>query len=207
MTAAANSFAFLARMLAGLEIRGCLPRKGHAPRIYAANHTSHADFVALWAALPAHVRARTHPVAAADYWMRGAWRSYLALKIFQAVLVERHPHARDPLEPLRNALAEGKSLILFPEGTRGDGAQPRPFKCGIYHLASQYRGVEIVPVWIANSCRVLPRGAVLPVPMLCSVTFGEPVWLRCGETKQEFLERLRAAVIAAGDRCPNSSRY
>jgi 1-acyl-sn-glycerol-3-phosphate acyltransferase len=170
--------------------------------VYIANHTSHGDFILLWSSLTPRLRSLTHPVAAGDYWERGAVRRYLIRQVFHGVLVEREPQKNDPrmhhhpLTPLLRTLDSGHSLIVFPEGTRGDGAELGPFKCGVYHLAHERPDIELVPVWIDNLHRVLPRGAILPAPLLCSVTFGEPVRLLPGEEKKAFLTRLRQAVVS-----------
>lgn len=204
----AKTLVVAARMVTGAETRwiGCAPAE--APRVYIANHTSHADFILLWSSLPPRLRSLTHPVAAADYWERGAVRRYLATQVFQAVLVERkrthhtdNPRIHNPLAPMLRALDSGHSLIVFPEGTRGNGAELLPFKCGIYHLAHERPDVELVPVWIDNLHRVLPRGAILPAPLLCSVTFGTPARLFPGEEKKAFLARLSYVVGSLGNLC------
>src|SRR5262249_33494937 len=153
-------------------------------------HTSHADFILVWSALTPNLRSRTSAVAAADYWQRGVLRRYLAEQVFRTVLVEREhvDRAHNPLAPMVRALDDGYSLILFPEGTRGRSEGLQPFRCGIYHLAQARPSVELVPVWIDNLYRVLPRGAIVPAPLECSVTFGEPTYLLPGESKKAFLE-------------------
>jgi 1-acyl-sn-glycerol-3-phosphate acyltransferase len=192
-----------ARVVTGAEARwvGCTPSE--TKRIYIANHTSHADFILLWAALTPRLRSHTFPVAAADYWNGSAVRRYLAKQVFRAVLVERDrvDRAHNPIAPMVQALDGENSLIVFPEGTRGRGEALLPFKCGIYHLAQERPSVEIVPVWIDNLYRVLPRGAVLPAPLLCSVTFGEPTHLLPGEDKKAFLTRLHRTVGQLGASC------
>jgi 1-acyl-sn-glycerol-3-phosphate acyltransferase len=173
---------------------GCAPES--VQRIYFANHTSHIDTVAIWAALPFRLRNTTHPVAAKDYWGSGL-RRYFATKALRAVLIDRSrsdPNA-NPLAPLIETLQQGESLIIFPEGTRGSGALPAPFKSGLYHLATQFPSVQLVPVYLENLHRSLPKGAVLPIPMTCTVRFGTPVMLAAGETKEAFLERARGEVI------------
>jgi 1-acyl-sn-glycerol-3-phosphate acyltransferase len=168
-----------------------------AQRIYFANHTSHADTIALWAALPEALRACTRPVAAADYWGASPLRRYIALKGLNAVLIQRGPRDpdADPLAPLCEALDAGQSLILFPEGTRGSAALPGPFKSGLFHLAQRYPGVELIPVYLENLHRSLPKGALFPVPLNCAVRFGAPLARLAGEDKQAFLDRARAAVV------------
>ncbi len=186
-----------ARLLTGAQGRwvGCRP--ADVQRIYFANHTSHMDFVLLYSALPAHVRSKTRPVAASDYWNRGPVRQYMMHRVFRAVPVERtHPtRVTNPIEPMLAALDRGESLILFPEGTRGTGDGLQPFKCGIFHVARVRPHVELVPVWMENTCRVMPKGTLCPIPLLCSVTFGTPTFLRQDETKEAFLTRLRQAVV------------
>ena len=181
-----------ARTLTGVRARwtGCLPTS--TQRIYFANHASHFDFVLLWSSLPAALRAHTRPVAARDYWQQHVIRPYLINRVFRGVLVDRVVGRNaNPLTAMLDALDRGDSLILFPEGTRGSGKELLPFKSGLYHVAAARPLVELVPAWIANSSRVMPKGAFLPAPMLCSVTFGEPLRLAPAEEKQAFLDRAR----------------
>src|SRR5207237_3013733 len=101
-----------------------------------------------------------------------------------------------PLQPRAEALAHGDSLIIFPEGTRGNAEEPQPFKTGLYNLALQFPNVVLVPAWIDNIQRVMPKGEVVPVPILCSVTFGAPIRLEPDEDRHHFLDRAREAVVA-----------
>jgi 1-acyl-sn-glycerol-3-phosphate acyltransferase len=189
--------AFVTRLLTGGTARwhGCLPEPKQ--RIYYANHTSNLDFVLLWSALPRSLREKTRPVAAKDYWS-SAFRGFLAQHVFRAVLIERKKVTRqsNPLESMLQALSEGESLIIFPEGTRLPGDALGPFQAGIFHLAKARPEIECVPVYIENLNRVLPKGEVLPVPMLCSVHFGTPVCIEEGEMKTNFLERARNAMLS-----------
>ncbi len=190
----------LVRLLTGAQARwyGCPPKAEQ--RIYFANHQSHADLVMIWAALPQELRSITRPVAARDYWTRGRFREWITTAVFNAVYVDRaRTGEQDPLEPLVQALDSGDSIILFPEGTRGHAEEPQPFKAGLYNLALRFPQVVLVPAWIANVQRVMPKGEVVPVPILCSVTFGAPVALQPGEDRHAFLARAREAVIALRD--------
>ena len=184
------------RLLVGAQARwqGC----GQSPeqRIYVANHTSHLDVVLLFSALPESLRRRTRPVAAAEYWTAGPIRRYLIHAIFRGVLIERDRSQLNPLEPAASALRNGDSLIFFPEGTRGPGEDLQPLKPGIFLLASWFPKVDIVPVWIDNSYRILPKGFAIPVPLLCSITFGNPFRWKEGQKQEDFLAEVRTALEA-----------
>lgn len=188
----------LVKLVSGVNVRwnGCFPDTRQ--RVYFANHTSHLDAAVVWASLPAEVRMLTRPVAARDYWVKGRLRPYLAQNVFNAVLIEREKiSAHDsPIDHLVEALGQKFSLIIFPEGTRSLDGDIGVFKSGIYHLAKRRPDVEFVPVLIDNLNRILPKGEVLAVPLLSSVSFGMPLRLDEGESKQAFLERTRSAVAS-----------
>jgi len=186
------------RVVTGAQARwiGCGPTA--IQRIYFANHTSHADFALIWASLPGDLRVRTRPVAGADYWEKGRVRRYFIHEVLHAVLIERAgtTRTRDPIETIVAALEPGDSLIVFPEGTRNVSDEMLlPFKSGIYRVACRRPDVELVPVWMENLGRVLPKGEVIPVPLLCSINFGTPMRLVPGEEKQAFLGRARQALL------------
>ena len=194
----ASMLAGLGRLISGASVRweGCGPDTRQ--RIYFANHSSHFDFLVIWSALPRPVRLLTRPVAARDYWEASGPRRYLATCIFNAVLIERRPlegRQNDAVGRTLAAMGDRYSLILFPEGTRGGGEAPAPFKSGLFYLARRRPDVELVPVYIGNLNRVLPKGEFLPVPLTSSVTFGPPMHVLEGEGSKPFLERARAAVL------------
>ena len=194
--AAGLFMSFLARLITGAQghWHGAPPKAEQ--RIYFANHQSHFDWVLIWASLPRDLRAMTRPIAARDYWTAGRLKHWLTREVFNAVYVDRvRTDDQDPLEPLAEALRGGDSLVIFPEGTRGSQGEPQAFKTGLYHLAEQFPGVQLIPTWVDNVQRVMPKGEVVPVPILCSVIFGAPLQLRPGEDKRAFLARARDAVI------------
>ncbi|MFZ2649894.1 MAG: lysophospholipid acyltransferase family protein [Burkholderiaceae bacterium] len=203
--AAGSLLALLARLITGAQGHwyGCPPKAEQ--RIYFANHQSHFDWILLWAALPQDLRAATRPIAARDYWTATPLKHWITREIFNAVYVSRGQSRgsaasgkddEDPLEPLMQALRSGDSLVIFPEGTRGHGADPAPFKAGLFHLAQAFPEVQLIPAWISNVQRVMPKGEVIPVPLLCSVTFGAPLQVQAGEDKASLLQRARDAVMA-----------
>ena len=189
--------ASLLRLVTGAQAQwiGCEPHP--RPRVYFANHCSNLDGPTIWAVLPPEIRALARPVAARDYWNAGHVRRYMSTKIFNAILIERKQPTRhdNPIDDMLRGIGESGSLILFPEGTRSHGPDPAPFKSGLFHLVRKRPDLELVPVLLDNMNRVLPKGELLPVPLICSVTFGTPFHLRDGEPRDDFLARARQAVI------------
>ncbi|MBB3006521.1 lysophospholipid acyltransferase family protein [Cupriavidus alkaliphilus] len=197
--ATARAIIVFARLLTGMRAnwQGCIPAA--VQRVYFANHSSHGDFVLIWGCLPPDLRTVTRPVAGADYWQKSPLRRFIGRDVFRALLIDRtrSEPGSDPVALMHAALAAGDSLILFPEGTRNTtDARLLPFKSGIYHLARACPALEFVPVWIDNLNRVMPKGEVVPVPLLCTVTFGQPLRLAADDSKDAFLARCRAGLLA-----------
>jgi 1-acyl-sn-glycerol-3-phosphate acyltransferase len=199
----AGIIAGAARLVSGVNVRWVDCEPDTRQTIYFANHTSHLDFVVLWSSLPAEIRARTRPVAAQDYWEKGL-RRRLAVNVFRAVLVARHPQGQEtpgvPADPrqaidhMLDAMGSENSLILFPEGTRGTGEEVAAFKSGLYYLCQRKPGLRLVPAYLNNLNRILPKGEFLPVPFISRLTFGPPLTLAADEPKPAFLARARAAL-------------
>ncbi|MDB6072037.1 MAG: Acyltransferase [Verrucomicrobiales bacterium] len=190
---------FLTKLITGTRPvwQGCDP-SCKALRVYFANHGSHLDFATLWAALPAEARERTRPVAAADYWNKNGFTRGVACGLFHALLIPREGITRkdNPITRMAAALREGESLILFPEGTRSPDGAVADFKSGLWHLAAAVPEAELVPVYLQNLNRILPKGHYLPIPLLSTVVFGKPIQLLEKEPKAAFLTRTRQALLS-----------
>ncbi|ENX34245.1 hypothetical protein F889_02909 [Acinetobacter colistiniresistens] len=187
-----------ARLLTGARSLwvGCEPELKQ--RIYYANHNSHIDFILLWSSLPIHIRRQTRPIAASDYWLKDGFRRFLIQDTFSGVTIQRNrSDQQDPLQPVKDVLAEGYSIIFFPEGTRNlnDDIELLEFKSGLYHLSQQFPDVEVVPVWISNLKRVMPKGAFIPLPLLSTVIFGEPLVLDQFADKEQFLHHAQQQLL------------
>ena len=200
MSLTATGLSIIAKLLAGSSVRWVECQPETCQRVYFANHTSHLDAVVLWSSLPRHVRALTRPVAAKDYWDKNAFRRYIAGSL-NALLIDRENIKvhRSPVELMIRAIGDTHSLIVFPEGGRSVTEDIGDFKSGLYYLSKKRPDLELVPVYIDNLNRVLPRGEFLPVPLLSCITIGPPMWLETGESKMDFLDRARNAVLRLRD--------
>jgi 1-acyl-sn-glycerol-3-phosphate acyltransferase len=190
----------IAQVLSGATVRWHESQPDPCQRIYFANHTSHLDALVLWSLLPRAVRDVTRPVAAKDYWSRGPIRRYIS-SCFNAMLIDREEIKvhQSPVDVMIREIGHKYSLIVFPEGTRNPGEDIQDFKSGLYYLSKKRPDLELVPVYIDNLNRVLPRGEFLPVPLLSCITFGPPMWLEPKESKVDFLKRAREAVRSLKD--------
>jgi 1-acyl-sn-glycerol-3-phosphate acyltransferase len=201
-------FILFIRVLTGASAlwQGCDPRDKKL-RIYFANHGSHLDFVTLWAALPKELRDHTRGVAARDYWGASAFKRWVAVNIFNALLIRREGITKEdnPITQMTGALKAGQSLILFPEGTRSPDGNVGTFKPGLYHLAMHVPEAELVPVFLQNLNRILPKGHLLPIPLISTVVFGKPLHIEKGEHKKEFMQRAQAAVLALCPSCQQTA--
>ena len=215
---AAAAMAAGVRLVCGIVTEWRCDPDGTSQRIYFANHSSHLDFVVIWSALSPGLRAHARPVAGRDYWERDGVRRYLARHMFRAVFIDRiatpkpsptngdggSPASADPcasaraaVERMAEAMGECDSLILFPEGTRSTNGEIGPFKSGLYYLSRLRPDAELIPVHVDNLNRILPKGEVLPVPMLSRVVFGPSV-RSAAEDKQDFLNAARDALLQLG---------
>ena len=190
-----NTICGFVRLFTGVQVRwqGIQPQP--VQRIYFANHTSHFDCLVLLSVLPHNIRKLVRPAGATDYWTATPMRHWFSQEIMHVILIERLKltKANNPITPLVKALDEGSSLIIFPEGGRSN-SELQKFKAGIYHLSKKRPNIELVPTYIENANRILPKGEFIPIPMLCSITFGEPIHLHPNEGREEFLERAEQSI-------------
>ncbi len=191
-----------ARLISGVQVtwRDGLPSARQS--VFFANHTSHLDFVVLWSSLPRSLRKQTRPVAAQDYWEHGVRRA-LAVDVFNAILTPRGhagasriAQARETIDRITAEMGDRYSLIIFPEGTRSSGEAIGPFKSGLYYLCLRKPQLALIPAYIENLNRILPKGEFLPVPFISRVTFGSASFIDPEESKDHFLARMRDALAA-----------
>lgn len=191
-----NALIAVLRFMIGVTARWEGPPDLTRQRIYFANHTSHMDTLAIMAALPAEARINVKPVAAADYWGKNRFLSYISQQGLNAVLIERNPApGTNVLEPIFDVVRAGHSIIIFPEGTRSSQALPGAFKSGLFRLGETFPDVDLVPIYLENLHRSMPKGKHVPLPIICTIRIGNPLPRVAGEDKQVFLERARDAIV------------
>lgn len=192
----ANLIALVVRKAFGLTVSSKLSLSPGAPRVYFSNHTSHVDFLLVWSALPKETRDSTVAAAAADYWCKNKVRHWVASRVFDSVFIERSNIGRcnNPVAAIIKELDSGRSVIIFPEGGRTEGPEVAELKSGLFHIARKRPEYDLVPVYVHNANRVLPKGVSLPLPVMCSVTFGEPIHLLEDEDKRQFGRRARVEI-------------
>ena len=188
----------LMTLFIGLRVRGREHLRVADPFVLVANHSSHLDTVSLLSLFPLRRLRRLRPCAAADYFGRNPVVLGLSRTFFNILPIARaHFRAGEhPIQRMREALERGESLLLFPEGTRGAGSGIGELKAGIAHLCEQVPGLTIVPAYLENMGRVLPKGEYLPVPFFCEVRIGRPRQLT--GTREQMLAELRGEIEALG---------
>ncbi|MGA9769551.1 MAG: lysophospholipid acyltransferase family protein [Blastocatellia bacterium] len=191
-------FALLVRpfmaLFIGLRVRGRehLPRSGRF--ILIANHSSHLDTASLLSLFKITELRRVRPVAAADYFERNIFISILTKTVFNILPIARKDikSENNPLRCMQAALEAGQSLIIFPEGTRGTGSDLGPFRSGVAHLIEKMPAVPVVPAYLVNMGRSLPKGEFIPVPFFCEARIGPPLII--SGNRQDIIRSLETAV-------------
>lgn len=192
--------------LLGIKIYGKQNLKFQEQFIIVANHNSHLDTMALMSSLPLHLLIKTHPVATAQYFGRKKWLVWLSNLFVNTVLIQRkedveidpeaaqHMDSSKALTLLENKLAEGHSLILFPEGTRGEPEKLQDFRKGIGVLLQRFPQIHYIPVFIHGTGKILPKGALFPIPFESSVRIGKPK-LKSSNVVEEIVSEVRNSVL------------
>jgi len=178
----------------GLRVRGREHLRTCDQFILIANHSSHLDTISLLSLFPLNRLRKIRPVAAADYFERNAFVSTMTKTLFNILPIARKniTPENNPLRRMREAIEAGESLIIFPEGTRGSGSEIGEFRSGVAHLIAKMPGVNIVPAYLMNMGRSLPKGEFIPVPFFCEIRLGEPRVM--AGSRQEITKALEAAV-------------
>jgi 1-acyl-sn-glycerol-3-phosphate acyltransferase len=158
-------------------------------QIIVANHNSHLDAFVVMALVPFKDIPKVKCVGAKDYWAGTKFLSWFSDRFIGAILLDRNGETEDPLEPIYEALEEGYSIVIFPEGTRGEPEKRSELRFGVAKLAQKFPNIKFTPVFLHGLGRALPKGASLIIPFICSVNIGKAVsWQHRG--KSHFMSIL-----------------
>lgn len=178
----------------GLRVSGRKYLARSEPFVLIANHSSHLDTISLLSLFPLNRLRNIRPVAAADYFERNRYVSLFTKTLFNILPIARKniTTENNPLRRMREAIEAGDSLIIFPEGTRGSGEQIGEFRSGVAHLIEKMPDVPVIPAYLVNMGRSLPKGEFIPVPFFCEIRIGAPRVLQ--GSRQEITRAIEAAV-------------
>jgi len=180
----------------GLRVYGKNNIPKRHPFVVVANHSSHLDTVSLLYLFPLRELKNIRPVAAADYFEKNWTVSSLSHTFFNILSINRRCASKheNPLAHLEKTIALKQSLIFFPEGTRSLTGEMSSFHSGITHLIEKHPELPIVPVYLCNMGRSLPKGEFVPIPFFCEIKIGETLFPK-GDRKEQ-LEMIRNAILA-----------
>lgn len=191
-------------LVMGLNVRNRAGLGQASPSIIVANHNSHLDTLVLLSLFPLRELYRVRPVAAEDYFLRTKWLAWFALRIIGIIPLNRGAKGgkSDPLALCSEALARGETLIIFPEGSRGEPGVLSQFKTGVAHLAKRHPEVPVLPVFMRGLGRALPKGEWVLVPVICDIWVGET--FQWPGTKQGFMDELETHMATLGSQSRSS---
>ena len=144
-------------------------------QLIAANHNSHLDALVLMSLIPLSEIHKVKLVAAKDYFCRTPFLTWFSLNIIGVIPIDRKGEADDPLAPVMRALDEGYSVVIFPEGSRGEAEKRQPLKYGIAKILEAKPEIPMTPIFMHGLGKSLPRGEALFVPFVCDINIGEPL--------------------------------
>ncbi|MDG2152858.1 MAG: lysophospholipid acyltransferase family protein [Crocinitomicaceae bacterium] len=189
---------FFFSVIIGVRFIGVRRLFGHPQFVLASNHNSHADAVTLMTAIPNNQLSKTRPIAAADYFGRNKFVSFTSWFFLNLALIPRkkaeNPGESDPIQIMDNILKKGQSIILFPEGSRGEAGKLQPFKKGVGYIMESNRTVPVIPVYMEGIGRVLPKGNKIILPSLTKVYIGEAVYFK-EESAEEITRIIERKIL------------
>ncbi len=168
------------------------------PVIFTPNHHSHLDTALMVRSIPAAWRHDLAVVAAADYFFDKQWKAVFSALALNAIPIDREVTGRKSADLIRDLIADGHSIVIYPEGGRSPDGWGQTFKGGPAYLSAR-TGAPIVPVFIDGTGAIYGKGAKRPKPGKTKVVFGAPLWPREDENTRRFNARIEAAVTRLGD--------
>jgi 1-acyl-sn-glycerol-3-phosphate acyltransferase len=188
------------RIIIGVKFHRADLLKNCKQFVIVSNHNSHLDTMALLSSLSSAQIAVTHPVAAGDYFGQSSMRAFFTRYFVNAILIPRtvKKGEQNPVRVMSDMLKKGHSLILFPEGSRGEPEKMQEFKKGIGLLMKMNPNVPYIPVFMKGMGKVLPKGENLIVPFDTYVCFGEPTLCK-SDNMDEIVNEIEKTIKDLGE--------
>lgn len=192
----------------GFNVRGYDRLAKRGPLLVVANHNSHLDALALITLFGMNRLNDVHPVAAADYFLKNRIVAWFSLNIIGIIPIDRSMKRAcgergRPLSPISDALDDGKIVILFPEGSRGEPEKLEKFETGVAHIAKRHPNLPVTPIFMHGFGKSLPRGEALFVPFICDLFIGDSFTWTGDRTS--FMDRLNGAIRSLADQAGAST--
>lgn len=182
----------------GVNVSGIdnLPKISKGASIIVANHNSHIDTLLLMSLFSCNQILKIHPVAAEDYFCNTKLKSFLFKTLLGLIPLKRKfgkTTKEELFKEINTALRAGETIIIYPEGTRGNDNSIQEFKSGVAHIAAMNPDVPVIPFYINGPDRILPKGAFLWVPFIADVYVSEAIYYDGTPTKI-FTSRIKTIV-------------
>jgi 1-acyl-sn-glycerol-3-phosphate acyltransferase len=187
------------KVIASPQVTG-LDRIAHLdePVIFAANHASHVDAPLLLSVIPDRWRAQMFVAGAADYFFDTRLKAASFAFLLNAVPIERQRVSRDSANRVADLLAEGWSMLIFPEGGRSPDGWGQPHRAGAAWLATR-TARPIVPVHVEGTRQIMAKGSSRLRPGTTYVTFGRPLRPEPGGDPRDLADQLERSISALAD--------
>lgn len=187
-------------LILGLNIRHVERLKVHqGGHLVAANHNSHLDALVLLSLFRLADLPKVKVIAAKDYFCKTQLRTWLSLNIIGIIPIDRQGGTENPLAPVMTALQDGYTVVMFPEGSRGEMEVRQPFKFGIAKLVETFPEVKVTPTYLHGLGKALPRGEFILVPFVCDGCIGEDIgWTGDKASFMDALEKSFDALESEG---------
>ncbi len=181
------------KIIIGVKFHKANFLKSEKQFIIVANHNSHLDTMTILASLPSKIIDKVKPVAAADHFGKTRLKGRLTNYFVNTLLIQRKRDKEnlenDPINKMIKAIDEGYSLIIFPEGTRGEPEQQQPLKPGVAYVLQSRPQTKYVPAFMVGMGKAMPKDDNLILPFNSSLTYGQPTEIKSTEIK-DILEQI-----------------
>lgn len=187
------------RIIFGISYKNLDSIKAQNQFIIIANHNSHMDTISILSAIPTKHLTMVFPIAAGDYFGKNKLTKFLTEFFINTLLITRikTTEKNNALENIDQLLKNGKSIIIFPEGSRGEAEVMQDFKHGASILLKKNPNLPFIPIFLKGMGKALPKGDPFLIPMECQVRIGNPIWIKNIQEKEisEITDIIKQEIL------------